>query len=254
MLKTVAGRALLAGLLLLTILVVPLLAQQDRYEEESGVADKARDLFNKAQRLEQAGKPEEAVKTYQNAIRLEPTYAEAYQQMGLAYASLNQFPEAVKAFQEVIRLRPQSSLAQGNLGAAYMKMGRFQEARNAFREAVRLRPDDAEAHYNLGLALGKLTRDQEALAEFSQAVKLQPDLARAQRNLGLANLNLNHLDEAKKALQEAAALDPKDPQVHYALCVYYARTGDVQAANKEFKTLQDLDKDLARKLAEQIKK
>ncbi len=96
--------------------------------------------------------------------------------------------------------------------------------------------------------------DQEALAEFTQAVKLQPDLARAHRSLGLANLNLNRLDEAKKALQEAAALDPKDPQAHYALCVYYARTGDVQGANKEFKALQALDKDLAKKLAEQIKK
>ena len=65
MLKTVAGRAVMAGLLLLTILAVPLPAQQDRYEEESGVPDKARELFNKAQRLEQAGKPEEAIKTYQ---------------------------------------------------------------------------------------------------------------------------------------------------------------------------------------------
>ena len=155
MLKTVAGRAVMAGLLLLTILAGPLPAQQDRYEEESGVSAKARELFNKAQRLEQAGKPEEAIKTYQNAIRLEPTYAEAYQQMGLAYASLNQYPEAVKAFQEVIRLRPQSSLAQGNLGAAYMKMGRFQEARNAFREAVRLRPDDAERPLQSGAGPGQ---------------------------------------------------------------------------------------------------
>ena len=50
------------------------------------------------------------------------------------------------------------------------------------------------------------------------------------------------------------ALDPKDAQAHYVLCVYYARTGDVQAANKEFKILQALDKDLAKKLAEQIRK
>ncbi len=254
MLKTMAGRALLSGLLLLSILSAELPAQQDRYEEESGIPAKAQDLFNKAQRLEQSGKAEEAVKTYENVIRIEPTYAEAYQQMGLAYAGLNRYPDAVKAFQEVIRLRPQSSLAQGNLGAAYMKMGRFSEARNAFREAVRLSPEDGEAHYNLGVALGKLNRDQEALGEFAQAVKLQPNLARAHRNLGLANLNLNRLDEARKSLQEAAALDPKDPQVHYALCVYYARTGDVAAANKEFKTLQGLNKDLAQKLKEQIKK
>ena len=82
MLKTVAGTAAMAGLLLLTILAGPLPAQQDRYEEETGVSAKARDLFNKAQRLEQAGQAEEAIKTYQNAIRLEPNYAEAYHAAG----------------------------------------------------------------------------------------------------------------------------------------------------------------------------
>ena len=79
-------------------------------------------------------------------------------------------------------------------------------------------------------------------------------MARAHRDLGLAYLNLGRLEEGGKELKEAAALDPNDPQVHYALSAYYARTGDVTAANREFKTLQGLDKDLAQKLVEQIRK
>jgi Flp pilus assembly protein TadD len=255
--NSLPGRAALAGIFLMICLSGPLLAQQDLYEEETGVSGKAQELFTKAQRLEQAGQPEEAIKTYQKAIKLEPTYSEAYQQMALAYANLGQFPEAVTAFKEVIRLQPQSGLAHSNLGAAYMKMGRFQEARSSFQEAVRLHPEDAEAHLNLGLALGKLKRDEEAQAEFAQAVKLEPDKknqARALKNLGLANLNLNRLEEAGKALQEAVNLDPADAQTHYALCVFYARKGDAAAANQEFKALQNLDKDLAQKLKDQIRK
>ena len=79
-------------------------------------------------------------------------------------------------------------------------------------------------------------------------------MGRAHLNLGLAYFNLNRLDEARKALQEAAALEPKNPQAHYALCVYYARAGDAQAADREFKILQGLDKDLAQKLAEPVRK
>ena len=48
--------------------------------------------------------------------------------------------------------------------------------------------------------------------------------------------------------------EPKNPQAHYALCVYYARTGDAQAADREFKILQGLDKNLAQKLAEPVRK
>ncbi len=79
-------------------------------------------------------------------------------------------------------------------------------------------------------------------------------MARAHRDLGLAYLNLGRLDEAGKELKEASVLDPKDPQVHYALSAFYARTGEIDAANREFKTLQGLDQNLARKLVEQIRK
>ena len=44
-------------------------------------------------------------------------------------------------------------------------------------------------------------------------------------------------------------LEPKDPQAHYALCLYYARTGDTQAANREFQAVQRLDPKLAEKLS-----
>jgi Flp pilus assembly protein TadD len=51
-------------------------------------------------------------------------------------------------------------------------------------------------------------------------------------------------------LQEAVRLDPKDPQAHYALCVYYARAGDTQAANQEFQALKRLDPNLAARLTD----
>jgi Flp pilus assembly protein TadD len=73
-------------------------------------------------------------------------------------------------------------------------------------------------------------------------------MAKAHTNLGLAYLNLGALDKAGKSLNEAARLSPNDAQAHYALCVYYARTGDSQAANREFQTVQKLDPTLAQKL------
>ena len=209
-LKIAAGKAAIAALLLLTILAGPLAAQQDRYEETVGVSAKARELFTKAQRLEQAGHGEEAIKAYREAIRLEPNYTEAYTQMGLAYANLNEFAEAVKAFREVVRLQPQSGPALGNLGAAYMKMGRFCGGPRRLSGRGAPPPRRRRGPLQSGSGPGQTERDQEALAEFAQAVKLQPDMARAHRNLGMAYFNLNRLEEARKALQEAAALDPKN--------------------------------------------
>jgi Tfp pilus assembly protein PilF len=79
-------------------------------------------------------------------------------------------------------------------------------------------------------------------------------MAKAHKNLGLAYLNLGLLDQARKSLQEAVRLDPKDPQAHYALCVYYARAGDTQAANQEFQALKKLDPKLAAQLTDLMRR
>jgi Flp pilus assembly protein TadD len=69
----------------------------------------------------------------------------------------------------------------------------------------------------------------------------------------LAYLNLGLLDQAGKSLLEAVRLKPADPQAHYALCVYYARQGDTQAAAREFQTLKKLDPNLADQLSNLIR-
>ena len=65
----------------------------------------------------------------------------------------------------------------------------------------------------------------------------------------MAYLNLGRLDEAQKSLREASRLQPDDAQTHYALCVYYLRKGDAEAANREFQALKGLDPTLAENLS-----
>jgi Tfp pilus assembly protein PilF len=75
-------------------------------------------------------------------------------------------------------------------------------------------------------------------------------MAKAHVNLGLAYLNLGFLDKAGKSLMEAVRLSPQDAQARYALCVYYAKKGDAEAAAREFQALKKLDPNLAQKLSQ----
>jgi tetratricopeptide (TPR) repeat protein len=63
--------------------------------------------------------------------------------------------QAVQAFREAIRLKPDYADAWYNLGVANRESGQYQEAVQACREAIRLKPDDAEAWYNLGVAYAR---------------------------------------------------------------------------------------------------
>ena len=129
--------------LCLTILflwgVVPALAQVQYEQKEETVAPKALLEFQKGDRLAQTDKLEEAIAAYRQALRIQPKYAEAYHQIGLAYGRLNQYPEAVKAFKEAVHLRPQWGLAQENLGVAYIKMANWRDAKSVFQEEAQER-------------------------------------------------------------------------------------------------------------------
>ena len=87
---------------------LPALAQPDRYDEQDEtVSPEALAQFRKGERLAKNENFDEAIAAYRQAITLQPDYAQAYHQMGLAYAGGNRYPEAVKAFKEAARLQPQ---------------------------------------------------------------------------------------------------------------------------------------------------
>ena len=75
--------------------------------------------------------------------------------------------EAIKACDEAIRLDPKYALAWNNNGKALGNQGRLDEAIKAFDEAIRLDPNYAGAWNNKGMALKLLGRSTEANAAFA---------------------------------------------------------------------------------------
>ena len=86
-----------------------------------------------------------------DAIRLKPDLAEAYNGRGYTYNELKQYQQAIKDFDEAIRLKPdlQSLYTPGN---SLRNMTQYQQAIRDDDEAIRLKPDYAKAHSERGLA------------------------------------------------------------------------------------------------------
>ena len=60
----------------------------------------------------------EALSQLQEAIRLQPGYADAHNNLGIALAQKGQIDEAIRQFQEAVRLKPGYADAQNNLAIA----------------------------------------------------------------------------------------------------------------------------------------
>ena len=154
------------------------------------------------------GKAEQALKVYDQAIRLKPDYVEAYYNRGVALQSLGRLEEAIKSYDRTIQLQPDYTVAYNNRGVALKALGQLEEAIKSYDQAIQLKPDYAEAYNNRGNALKELGQLEEAIKSSDQAIKLKPGYAEAYNNRGVALKELGQLEEAIKSFDRTIQLKP----------------------------------------------
>ncbi len=133
--------------------------------------------------LAQAGKIDEAIAHFEQALRSRPDFAEAHYNLGSALLQVGKNQEAIEHLEQALRIKPDYVEAHCNLGVALIQLGRPQEAMGHWEQALQIKPNYAEAHYNLGNALAQVGRVPEAIGHYEQALRIKPDYAEAQNAL-----------------------------------------------------------------------
>lgn len=128
--------------------------------------------YSSGANLQNQGHLEEAISEYDEAIRLDPQFAVAYNNRGNAYAGLGQYEKAIADLDEAIRLRPKVALAYNNRGNAYNNLRKFKRAIQDLDEAIRLDPQLTEAYAGRALAYIFLSKHVDAQQDIERAVEL----------------------------------------------------------------------------------
>jgi tetratricopeptide (TPR) repeat protein len=87
------------------------------------------------------GRYDRSAAQFQDAVRLDSSFALAFYGMGAAYHFQGRLTQAIEAFERAVAADSTLVLALNDLGAAYQRAGRLEEAANTFRKAMALRPD-----------------------------------------------------------------------------------------------------------------
>jgi tetratricopeptide (TPR) repeat protein len=127
------------------------------------------------------GEYDRAIADYSEAIRLDPKYAAAYSDRGLAYAKKGSYERAIADLSDAIRLAPNSARYFNLRGYVYYSKGDYSKATSDYKEAVRKSPSNAGYHLNLGTALFESQDEDAAISSFEEAIRLDPDNKDAQR-------------------------------------------------------------------------
>lgn len=135
-------------------------------------------------------------------------------------------------------------------GRSRFEAGDLKGAVDAYLQSIKLEPGSAEVYLNLGHAYLKLQKDSDAIKAFKQSLKLNPDQPETQYGLGLAAFRTKRFEEAANAFKKAATLSPGMAKAHFGLSLAYQELGNINGVLEEFRILERLDKNLARRLAE----
>ena len=205
--------------------------------------------FNKASALWDGRKyaaPEKAIEHLNNAIKLQPAYADAYTMRGLAYFYLGQYQRAIEDCNEAIRLKPDNVPAYINRGLAYINLANYQRGIEDCNEALRLQPDNALAYNNRGLAYRRIGQNQRAIEDCNEAIRLRKprwglmkfllksDFAEAYLNRGFAYNNLGQHQRAIEDYSEAIRLKPDYADAYNNRGGAYTQLGQHQRAIEDY--------------------
>lgn len=146
-----------------------------------------------------AATAEEKVQHYREAVRLNPTYAEAWLELGKTYYAENDYEAAMVALGRVQASSEVAREANFYLGLAAYAHGDFAKAESAF-EFVAARLPLAEVYNNLGVVAAR--RGQKKAADY---------------------------------FERAIENDPSDADYHFNLAVTLAQAGDHSGATRELR-------------------
>lgn len=182
----------------------------------------------------QQQKTGEARDCFGRALKLQATYPgtipNCWNNLGTLAAREGNYDQAIQYFQNALKIDPKHSIALQNLGSAYRQKRDWPDAREILERALALNPDDPDANYSLGMVYAQQNDPEHAYEYLQRAIAARPAYPEALNNLGILYLRTKRPNEAIQSFQESIRVAPAYDQAYLNLARLYAIEGDREKA------------------------
>jgi Flp pilus assembly protein TadD len=203
--------------------------------------------------LEGEGELEGAAAAFRATLALRADDVAALLRLGDVSLDRARADEARAAFASALAIE-RSAKALDGLGRAAFAQGDYEQAVALFEEAIALQPNASSVHYRLGMAHRARGDAQAARVHLEQSgdapvVFPDPVLDSAHRRVtgvgasivvGQLAARAGATATAEARFRDAVTLDPKSPEAHHALGVFYEDRGRKDEALEQYLAALDL--------------
>lgn len=177
---------------------------------------KAVEAFKKGQEFEKQKKDEQAMKSFETAIKIAPQFYQAHNELGILYKRAGRVDDAETEFIKAHELNRTNIEPLLNLTSLYIDENKPERAVNASEEAVKANSRSAPAFLNLGIALYKAAQLDKAEAALKRALELAPKMATVRLMLANVYLKLHQYNNVVDQLNTYIAENPHGEQLQAA--------------------------------------
>lgn len=228
------------------------------------------DLHAEAKLAEANGNLAAAADKYRQMLKLSPTLAPAYNNLGVLYIKLAQYHAAADVLERGLRIDPAMRSAHALLGLALFQMGEFAKARPHLEAAITANPADQSAELMLTDDLIKLGDFESAASHLQKLAKRSPENQQIWYRLGKVYMQLSeqalgrinqinpdsvwahqisaemmesmkNYDGAILEWKKALEISPQQPGLHYKLGDLYWSLSQWDNATAQFEQEQAID-------------
>lgn len=196
--------------------------------------------------------------TFERCVKLKPAYPDtlpdAWNNLGVLATREGRVEDSIEYFQQALKLSPNHLLTLNNLGNAYRALKQWDQARSMLERALAASPEDPEANYNLAMVYAATDNTDQAYEHLERALKARPNYPEALNNLGILYLITRRPEEAVRSFEQCIRIAPAFDQAYLNLARLYALEGARDQARSVLKDLleQHPDHAGAKQMLEQL--
>ncbi|QDT66188.1 tetratricopeptide repeat protein [Calycomorphotria hydatis] len=223
------------------------IAEQTLKRPNMKAEEKSNVLYQKGYAEAYLKKTEDAVASFDAAIRLNPKLLAAYTAAADALARAGEEERAEAAFDRAVKAFPDQPLVHNNRGMFLQQHGKADQSIGDFTKAIQLDPKYFYSYTNRGFALLKTDDPAAAEADFTKSLQQNPNQPMVYGLRGTARLEQKKFDEAIADHEKAVEMVPGNAVAHADLAFAYFFAGSYDAAINAFDNalkLQDTFKHL----------
>ncbi|XP_026324290.1 transmembrane and TPR repeat-containing protein 4-like [Hyposmocoma kahamanoa] len=191
--------------------------------------------YNVAKVADASHNTEWAMEEYKAAIRLNPNYYQAMNNIANLLKNQKQYTEAEDYLKSAVRLKRDFPAAWMNLGIVLANVRRYDEALDAYKTAMEYRKKYPDCLYNLGNLYLEMNMTKDAMESWFQAINLNSSHVLAWTNLLALLDNSGHLEKAQEVIPVVLNELPDSPSINFAVANIYGKLERYKEAEKHFR-------------------